>query len=216
MVCQGDPGEAWDRGSLLVCGARPGVYEPIAVSRRVGCQGARKGIVRPKSSPQSRWAYALRSRVPKLSRCSSCLPTRWRVSSAGALRPSWPTRPSLRGRNDKNALGLPHYAQHKGIIGVHGREGSRPRGRVHAIASSRGIETMRGRGPVVLIAGATHLKIADRRLKDRVYLRVESPLKETSSWLQRKSVLVLLEVECSSSSVPPLIRHACSLVRKCM
>src|SRR5258708_669722 len=87
-----------------------------------------------------------------------------------------------------------------GIIAVHGREDSRPRGRVHAIASSRGIEATRGSGPVVLIVGATHLKVApDCRLKDRVHLRVESTLKEKSSWRQKKSVLASLEQVCATA-----------------
>jgi Ohr subfamily peroxiredoxin len=67
---------------------------------------------------------------------------------------------------------------YKGITGrIHDHAGG-----VHAIASSRSIEATRGGGPVVLIVRATHVKIARLLSQRPVQLRVESPLKEKSSW----------------------------------
>jgi hypothetical protein len=43
------------------------------------------------------------------------------------------------------------------------------------------------------------LKLSDRCLKDRLHLRVESTLKEKSSWQQKKSVLASLEQMCATA-----------------
>jgi hypothetical protein len=43
------------------------------------------------------------------------------------------------------------------------------------------------------------LKSPDRSLKDRVHVRVESPLKEKSSWRQKESVLASLEQMCATA-----------------
>jgi hypothetical protein len=52
--------------------------------------------------------------------------------------------------------------------------------------------------PGRLIVGATHLKIANRCLRDRVHLRVEGPLEENHHG-DRKSALASLEQVCATA-----------------